>query len=96
MSDAPSFLAHCLSRLCLCVLCCCSAKLSYNGYDHIHFWVANAKQAAAFYVLRFGFEYAACQSHSLTASQSYFRCLASHLRRHTDASAYVCACVRVS
>jgi 4-hydroxyphenylpyruvate dioxygenase len=32
---------------------------SFTGYDHIHFWVANAKQAAAYYMLRFGFEYVA-------------------------------------
>lgn len=34
-------------------------KHTFTGYDHIHFWVANAKQVAAFYVLRFGFEYLA-------------------------------------
>jgi len=34
-------------------------KYSYTGYDHIHFWVSNAKQVAAFYVLRLGFEYVA-------------------------------------
>ncbi|KAL2916726.1 hypothetical protein HK105_203844 [Polyrhizophydium stewartii] len=28
----------------------------YHGYDHLTFWVGNAKQAAAFYVSRFGFE----------------------------------------
>jgi 4-hydroxyphenylpyruvate dioxygenase len=27
----------------------------YLGFDHIHFWVGNAHQAAAFYVCRFGF-----------------------------------------
>ncbi|KAJ3043925.1 hypothetical protein HDV00_003965 [Rhizophlyctis rosea] len=27
----------------------------YFGYDHITFWVGNAKQAASFYVTRFGF-----------------------------------------
>lgn len=31
----------------------------YLGYDHIHFYVSNAKQVAAYYVLRFGFEYLA-------------------------------------
>lgn len=29
---------------------------SYLGYDHLHFWVTNAKQAASFYIARFGFE----------------------------------------
>jgi 4-hydroxyphenylpyruvate dioxygenase len=27
----------------------------YLGFDHIHLWVANAKQAAEWYILRFGF-----------------------------------------
>lgn len=34
-------------------------KYTFGGYDHIHFWVSNAKQVAAFYVLRLGFEYLA-------------------------------------
>jgi 4-hydroxyphenylpyruvate dioxygenase len=29
---------------------------SLYGFDHIHFWVGNAKQAAGWYVARFGFE----------------------------------------
>ncbi|KKY14037.1 putative 4-hydroxyphenylpyruvate dioxygenase [Phaeomoniella chlamydospora] len=28
----------------------------YNGYDHVHWYVGNAKQAASFYVTRMGFE----------------------------------------
>lgn len=28
----------------------------YHGYDHITFWVGNAKQAASYYVTRFGFQ----------------------------------------
>ncbi|KAJ3100471.1 hypothetical protein HDU97_002208 [Phlyctochytrium planicorne] len=28
----------------------------YHGFDHMTFWVGNAKQAASFYVTRFGFE----------------------------------------
>jgi len=28
----------------------------FYGFDHIHFWVGNAKQAAAYYIARFGFE----------------------------------------
>ncbi|KAI9101993.1 Glyoxalase/Bleomycin resistance protein/Dihydroxybiphenyl dioxygenase [Phlyctochytrium arcticum] len=28
----------------------------YHGYDHLTFWVGNAKQAASYYVTRFGFE----------------------------------------
>lgn len=29
------------------------------AFDHVTFWVGNAKQAAAFYTSRFGFEYLA-------------------------------------
>lgn len=29
----------------------------FNYWDHITFWVGNAKQAASFYTSRFGFEY---------------------------------------
>lgn len=29
----------------------------FLGYDHIHFWVGNAKQAAGWYNSHFGFEY---------------------------------------
>jgi len=28
----------------------------FLGYDHLHYWVTNAKQAASFYITRFGFE----------------------------------------
>jgi 4-hydroxyphenylpyruvate dioxygenase len=31
----------------------------FFAFDHIHFWVGNAKQAAAFYTSRFGMEYVA-------------------------------------
>jgi len=29
---------------------------SYRAYDHVHWYVGNAKQAAAYYVARMGFE----------------------------------------
>lgn len=29
---------------------------AYTGYAYVHWWVGNAKQAAAFYVTRMGFE----------------------------------------
>lgn len=29
--------------------------MSYSGWDHLHFWVGNALQAASFYICRFGF-----------------------------------------
>ena len=28
----------------------------FLGYDHLTFWVGNAKQAASYYITRFGFE----------------------------------------
>lgn len=31
----------------------------YQGYDHVHWFVGNAKQAATYYVTRFGFKYIA-------------------------------------
>lgn len=33
-----------------------SHKGKYRGFDHIRFWVGNAKQAATFYCIRFGFQ----------------------------------------
>jgi len=33
----------------------------FYGFDHARFWVGNAKQAAAFYTSRMGFEYVAYQ-----------------------------------
>ena len=32
-----------------------TAPSSFSGYDHLHLWVTNAKQAASYYILRFGF-----------------------------------------
>jgi 4-hydroxyphenylpyruvate dioxygenase len=29
----------------------------YEGFDHVTFWVGNAKQAASYYVTKFGFDY---------------------------------------
>ena len=36
-----------------------SDSLSYRGYDHMTWWVGNAKQAASFYVTRMGFSHIA-------------------------------------
>lgn len=33
----------------------------FFGFDHVNFWVGNAKQAASYYTSRFGFEYYAYQ-----------------------------------
>ncbi|PXF44683.1 4-hydroxyphenylpyruvate dioxygenase [Gracilariopsis chorda] len=31
-------------------------RVEYLGFDHVHFWVGNSFQAAAYYISRFGFE----------------------------------------
>ena len=36
-----------------------AALSAYQGYDHIHWYVGNAKQAASYYVTRFGFKHIA-------------------------------------
>lgn len=33
-----------------------SAWASYRGYDHVHWYVGNAKQAASYYITRMGFK----------------------------------------
>lgn len=33
-----------------------SSAPSYTGFDHVLFWVGNAKQSASFYCTRFGFK----------------------------------------
>lgn len=33
-----------------------ASAASYNAYDHVHWYVGNAKQAAAYYVSHMGFE----------------------------------------
>lgn len=52
---------------------------SYRGYDHVHWWVGNAKQAAAFYVARMGFERVAYRG-----LETGSRVLASHVVRNGD------------
>eukprot|EP00667_Euglena_gracilis_P009945 EG_transcript_10118 len=32
------------------------SKSPFKGFDHIHFWVGNARQAAVYYITRFGFQ----------------------------------------
>jgi len=34
---------------------------TFLGFDHVRFWVGNAKQAASFYTSRMGFEFVAYQ-----------------------------------
>ncbi|KAI1627820.1 4-hydroxyphenylpyruvate dioxygenase [Exophiala viscosa] len=52
---------------------------SYRGYDNVHWWVGNAKQAAAYYVTRMGFERIAYRG-----LETGSRILASHVVRNGD------------
>ncbi|KAL1636896.1 hypothetical protein SLS56_000991 [Neofusicoccum ribis] len=50
---------------------------SYRGYHHVHWWVGNAKQAAAYYVTRMGFERVAYKG-----LETKSRAVASHVVRN--------------
>lgn len=52
---------------------------SYRGYDNVHWYVGNAKQAAAFYVSRMGFERVAYRG-----LETGSRVVASHVVRNGD------------
>ncbi|MBO1764688.1 4-hydroxyphenylpyruvate dioxygenase [Escherichia coli] len=52
---------------------------SYRGYHHVHWYVGNAKQAAAFYVARMGFERVAYRG-----LETGSRAIASHVVRNGD------------
>ncbi|KAF2148794.1 4-hydroxyphenylpyruvate dioxygenase [Myriangium duriaei CBS 260.36] len=52
---------------------------SYRGYDYVHWYVGNAKQAAAFYVTRMGFERVAYKG-----LETGSRAVASHVVRNGD------------
>ncbi|KIW95568.1 4-hydroxyphenylpyruvate dioxygenase [Cladophialophora bantiana CBS 173.52] len=52
---------------------------SYRGYDHVAWWVGNAKQAAAFYVSRMGFQRIAYRG-----LETGSRVVASHVVRNGD------------
>jgi 4-hydroxyphenylpyruvate dioxygenase len=49
----------------------------YKAYDHVHWYVGNAKQAAAFYVSRMGFERVAYRG-----LETGSRTIASHVVRN--------------
>ena len=49
----------------------------YRAYDHVHWYVGNAKQAAAFYITRMGFEKVAYRG-----LETGSRLLASHVVRN--------------
>ncbi|QKX58603.1 uncharacterized protein TRUGW13939_05728 [Talaromyces rugulosus] len=52
---------------------------SYRGYDHVHWYVGNAKQAATFYVTRLGFERVAYRG-----LETGCRHICSHVVRNGD------------
>lgn len=56
-----------------------TAISSYRGYDHVHWYVGNAKQAASFYTTRMGFEKVAYRGLE-TGSRS----VCSHVVRNGD------------
>ena len=51
----------------------------FSGFDHLVYWVGNAKQAAAFYTTRFGFEYLAYRGLETGERQ-----VASHVVKKND------------
>ncbi|KAK7900505.1 hypothetical protein LTR67_002787 [Exophiala xenobiotica] len=51
----------------------------YQGYDHVHWWVGNAKQAAAYYISQMGFEKIAYRG-----LETGSRAIASHVVRNGD------------
>jgi 4-hydroxyphenylpyruvate dioxygenase len=52
---------------------------SYKAYDHVHWYVGNAKQAAAFFITRMGFEKVAYKG-----LETGSRITASHVVRNGD------------
>ncbi|KAJ5671428.1 hypothetical protein N7507_000555 [Penicillium longicatenatum] len=56
-----------------------SSITSYRGYDHIHWYVGNAKQAASYYITRMGFERIAYRG-----LETGNRSICSHVIRNGD------------
>ena len=55
----------------------------FLAFDHVTFWVSNAKQAASYYTTRFGFEYFAYQGLE-TGSRQY----AKHVVKQNEVLIY--------
>lgn len=53
-----------------------STSAGYRGYDHITWYVGNAKQAASYFITRFGFEHVAVRG-----LETGCRAIASHVSR---------------
>lgn len=56
-----------------------SPAASYRGYDHVHWYVGNAKQAASYYITRMGFKRVAYKG-----LETNSRILCSHVIRNGD------------
>lgn len=56
-----------------------SSLASYKGYDHVHWYVGNAKQAASYYITRMGFERVAYRG-----LETGCRSICSHVVRNGD------------
>lgn len=56
-----------------------SSLASYRGYDHVHWYVGNAKQAASYYITRMGFKRVAYRG-----LETGSRHLCSHVIRNGD------------
>lgn len=54
-----------------------TSTTTYQGYDHVHWYVGNAKQAAAFYITRMGFQRVAYRG-----LETGSRAVASHVVRN--------------
>jgi 4-hydroxyphenylpyruvate dioxygenase len=52
---------------------------NYRGYDHVHWYVGNAKQAASYYITRLGFKQVAYRG-----LETGSRCVCSHVVRNGD------------
>jgi 4-hydroxyphenylpyruvate dioxygenase len=56
-----------------------SSISSYRGYDHVHWYVGNAKQAASYYITRMGFKRIAYRG-----LETNSRAICSHVIRNGD------------
>lgn len=56
-----------------------SSLASYRGYDHVHWYVGNAKQAASYYITRMGFKRVAYRG-----LETGSRAICSHVIRNGD------------
>lgn len=65
-------------------------SLAYNGYDHVTWYVGNAKQAASFYVTRMGFKHIA-----YSGLETGSKLVASHVVQNGDIKMVFVSALRV-